>query len=316
MTDAGFGHAPGANHGDVTDPELLQRARNAGIVTDYDDWQGNHVEVPAETLAAILDVLDQPSLTADAVPGGFAAEAGDRDARPVVPSGRQWGFTVQLYSLRSRQSWGHGDFHDLAELARWSGAELGAGFVLVNPLHAAEPLPPVSASPYLPMTRLFTSPLYLRVEDIPEYDALPAAGRQQIAELAAPLRIRNTTADLIDRDAVWRAKRQALQLISEVPLTRDRKASYAQFWAARGRNLWHWSLWCALAERHGADWRKWPARLADPAAAEQAAVRDPELGRAIGFHAWLQWHADEQLAAAQAAATAAGMAHGIIHDLA
>src|SRR5215469_9551254 len=354
MTDAGFGHAPGANHGDVTDPELLQRARNAGIVTDYDDWQDNHVEVPAETLAAILDVLDQPPLTGQAVPGGSAAEAGagqpgagqavpggfaavaragqpgpgqavpggsaaeagDRDARPVVPPGRQWGFTVQLYSLRSRQSWGHGDFHDLAELARWSGAELGAGFVLVNPLHAAEPLPPVSASPYLPMTRLFTSPLYLRVEDIPEYDALPAAGRQQIAELAAPLRIRNTTADLIDRDAVWRAKRQALQLISEVPLTRDRKASYAQFWAARGRNLWHWSLWCALAERHGADWRKWPARLADPAAAEQAAVRDPELGRAIGFHAWLQWHADEQLAAAQAAATAAGMAHGIIHDLA
>src|SRR5215469_4879078 len=186
MTDAGFGHAPGANHGDVTDPELLQRARNAGIVTDYDDWQDNHVEVPAETLAAILDVLDQPPLTGQAVPGGsaaeagagqpgagqavpggFAAEAGDRDARPVVPAGRQWGFTVQLYSLRPRQSWGHGDFHDLAELARWSGAELGAGFVLVNPLHAAEPLPPVSASPYLPMTRLFTSPLYLRVEDIP-----------------------------------------------------------------------------------------------------------------------------------------------------
>ena len=52
--------------------------------------------------------------------------------------------------------------------------------MLVNPLHAAEPLPPVSPSPYLPMTRLFTSPLYLRVEDIPEYARLPAPEQGRI----------------------------------------------------------------------------------------------------------------------------------------
>ena len=34
------------------------------------------------------------------------------------------------------------------------------------------------------------------------------------------------------------------------------------------------------------------------------------------FHAWLQWLADEQLAAAQEAARAAGMRIGIIGDLA
>jgi 4-alpha-glucanotransferase len=36
----------------------------------------------------------------------------------------------------------------------------------------------------------------------------------------------------------------------------------------------------------------------------------------VSFHAWLQWLADEQLASAQRAALAAGMAVGIIHDLA
>ena len=76
---------------------------------------------------------------------------------------------MQLYSVRSRASWGHGDLHDLAELATWSGGDLGADFVLVNPLHAAEPRPPVSPSPYLPMSRRQISPLYLRIEDIPEY---------------------------------------------------------------------------------------------------------------------------------------------------
>ena len=47
------------NHQGVTDPELIQRARDAGIATDYYDWRGQHVEVPAETLAAILEVLEQ-----------------------------------------------------------------------------------------------------------------------------------------------------------------------------------------------------------------------------------------------------------------
>jgi len=304
-----------ADHGGVSDQQLIRRARNAGITPEYRDWQGREVRVPAETLSAILDVLGQPERELQRQrtrPAGAPAQPGKLE----LPSTRQWGFTVQLYSLRSTGSWGHGDLHDLAELARWSAAELGAGFVLVNPLHAAEPLPPLSASPYLPMTRLFTSPLYLRVEDIPEYGALPTARRQQIAELAAPLRVSNTTADLIDRDAVWRAKRQALQLISEVPLTSERDAEYESFRADRGQNLWHWSLWCALAERHGPDWREWPAKLADPAAAGRLAARDPALSRAAGFHSWLQWHADQQLAAAQDAAMAAGMAHGIIHDLA
>ncbi len=223
---------------------------------------------------------------------------------------------MQLYSLRSKDSWSHGDLHDLAELARWSGAELGAGFVLVNPLHAAEPLPPVSASPYLPMTRLFTSPLYLRVEDIPEYQALSPAAEYAIQDLAAPLKAANGSADLIDRDAVWRAKRAALELISKAPLSHQRQAAYDRFRAERGADLLHWSAWCALAELHGSDWRGWPAELADPGAAIEVVSDDPKLRRAAEFHSWLQWHADEQLAAAQQAAKEAGMSHGIIHDLA
>jgi 4-alpha-glucanotransferase len=338
MADGGFGDATGANHGCVTDPELTERARNAGIVTDYEDWKGSYVKVPAETLAAILDALEQPgpdsvlgesaaeaeaagsgsaeSMPDDSVASAAESEAATGDAHPLVPSRRQWGFAVQLYSVRSRESWGHGDLHDLAELARWSAAELGAGFVLVNPLHAAEPLPPVSASPYLPMTRLFTSPLYLRVEDIPEYAALPAADKAAIDRLAAPLREANNTPYLIDRDAVWTAKRQALQLISKVPLTGPRQAAYESFQADRGRRLQQWSDWCALAERHGADWRDWPAELTNPHQAARAVAGDPGLAAAAEFHAWLQWHADQQLAAAQQTAITAGMAHGIIHDLA
>jgi 4-alpha-glucanotransferase len=340
-----FGRARAANHGDVSDPELVQRARNAGIITDYYDWRGWHVEVPAETLAAILDALYQQPAVAqqwaagdligsggigpdkvgrdevgpgEVVAGDFAADQPSGGVRPqlTLPTERQWGFTIQLYSVRSSRSWGHGDLRDLAELARWSAAELGAGFVLVNPLHAAEPLPPVSPSPYLPMTRLFTSPLYLRVEDILEYAALPTPEKDLIAGLAAPLRAANATPDLIDRDAVWTAKRRALEMISKVPLTEPRQAAYDRFRAEGGRPLQEWSAWCALAERYGPDWRDWPEELADPQHGIESVNGDAELAAAAEFHGWLQWHADQQLAAAQDAAKAAGMAHGIIDDLA
>ena len=46
---------------------------------------------------------------------------------------RLWGIATQLYSVRSARSWGVGDVGDLEDLAVWGGAELGAGFVLVNP---------------------------------------------------------------------------------------------------------------------------------------------------------------------------------------
>ncbi|HEY2642005.1 MAG TPA: 4-alpha-glucanotransferase [Streptosporangiaceae bacterium] len=334
----------------MTDPDLIRRAQNAGIAASYENWRRECVEVPAETLAAILGVLEDNGKTPEtfgtgataavqgaavtdtkpappaaspapaarvAAPAAAAAQGSTPDtARPVVPRARQWGFTVQLYSVRSRDSWGHGDLHDLADMAKWSAAQLGAGFVLVNPLHAAEPVPPVSNSPYLPMTRLFTSPLYLRPEDVPEYANLSAADRRAVRELARPLRAANLTADLIDRDAVWRAKREALMRIRQVPLTASRQAAYDGFRAERGRDLEHWTAWCALAERHGPDWRRWPPELADRRSAEQAVRSDPELSGAADFHAWLQWHADEQLAAAQEVAKSAGMAHGIIHDLA
>jgi 4-alpha-glucanotransferase len=320
----------------VTDPELVDRARNAGISTDYYDWHGQYVEVPAATLTAILAVLEQTpaDLDADVEPGAEEADASATAAiaaaaaesasaasavsppRLPVPTDRQWGFTVQLYSLRSKESWGHGDLHDLARLVRWSATELGAGFVLINPLHAAEPLPPVSTSPYLPMTRLFTSPLYLRIEDILEYGALSAADKRSIHEIAAPLRAANATADLIDRDSVWRGKRAALELVSKVPLTESRKVAYEDFLADRGRALELWSTWCALAEEHGPDWRAWPEDLVDPGHATKVVAGDEKLRERAEFHAWLQWQADEQLKAAQDAARVAGMRYGIIHDLA
>src|SRR5271170_6911821 len=206
----------------MTDPELIRRAEAAGVVPRYLDSRQQWVEVSGDTLAAILDALGEPGGPGgpgepgeSGKPGGPGGRSerdrrapdddGGRAAapRPPVPRGRSWGFTVQLYSVRSRRSWGHGDLRDLADLAAWSARDLGAGFVLINPLHAAEPLPPVSPSPYLPMTRRYVSPLYLRIEDIPEYAELSFPERTRLSLLGQPLRAASVTPALIDREAVW-----------------------------------------------------------------------------------------------------------------
>jgi 4-alpha-glucanotransferase len=296
--------------------DLVRRAQARGVAASYRDWRDREVEVGSDTLVAILDALGEAGPSAPG-PFGIRPEPGTGAAPPSAPRprGRSWGFTVQLYALRSRGSWGHGDLQDLADLAAWSGRELGAGFVLCSPLHAAEPRPPVTASPYLPMSRRFTSPLYLRIEDIPEYGWLAAADKEQIAALGAPLRARNASADLIDRDAVWMAKRAACEILWAAPEDPARRAGFERFRARRGRALDDWATWCALADVHGPDWRDWPARLRDPRSAAVAAER-ARLAGAADFHAWLQWLTDEQRAAAQRAARAAGMDIGVIHDLA
>src|SRR5450755_2263471 len=167
----------------MADTAMRERAEALGVSASYLDWRKERVEASAETITAILDALgDAPAHC------GVSAEtpAGGR-ATPRVPQRRSWGFTIQLYSVRSRASWGHGDLRDLADLAAWSGHALGADFILVNPLHAAEPLAPVSPSPYLAMTRRHLSPLYLRIEDIPEYAGLSPADRARVDALGAPL---------------------------------------------------------------------------------------------------------------------------------
>ncbi|MET4657138.1 4-alpha-glucanotransferase [Streptomyces sp. PvP037] len=242
-----------------------------------------------------------------------------------APPGRSHGLLVQLYSLLSRRSWGMGDLGDLGELAAWAGRTLGAGFVQVNPLHAAVPGAPSDPSPYRPSSRRFPDPVHLRIEDVPEFayavegaSGQAGGGDRVRALLERAARLREAVLDegaLIDRDAVWEAKQEALELVHEVPLGPGRRAAYEDFRAAQGQALEDHATWCALAEVHGSDWHRWPAGLRDPRSPETARARHELAGR-VAFHSRLVWLTDAQLTAAQRAAREAGMPVGIVHDLA
>ncbi|MFE6407817.1 4-alpha-glucanotransferase [Streptomyces sp. NPDC057837] len=252
-------------------------------------------------------------------PDGRTADAHLIVAPERLPAaaGRSYGLLVQLYSLLSRRSWGMGDLGDLAELAGWAGRSLGAGFVQVNPLHAAVPGAPTDPSPYRPSSRRFPDPVHLRIEDVPEAAHVEDPDRLR-ALLERAARLRETVLHkgaLIDRDAVWELKREALELICAVPLGPGRRAAYCDFLAEQGRALEDHATWCALAEVHGPDWHRWPTGLRDPRSAETTRARNGLMDR-VDFWSRLAWLTDTQLTAAQRAAREAGMPVGIVHDLA
>ena len=232
---------------------------------------------------------------------------------PLASGDRLWGLMAQIYAVRSRRSWGVGDLTDLADLAAWSGHELGADFVLVNPLHSAAPLVPMTPSPYLPATRRFPNPLYLRIEEIPEYAYLDGSDRKVVRRLGKPLR--KLSADLIDRDAIWTAKAAALEIVRRVPLTPGRQSRYDAYVEREGVGLIDFATWCALAEELGTEWRDWPEGLRHPSSPEIVAWRAAHADR-IERHLWMQWLLDEQMEQTQEAAVEVGMRAGVIHDLA
>ncbi len=225
---------------------------------------------------------------------GMPARLGER---------KLWGLATQLYSVRSQQSWGVGDLTDLTDLAVWSATEHGAGYVLVNPLHAAQPVTPIEPSPYLPTSRRFGNPIYLRIDRIPEY-----RGDDRSGDL-------DNHSDLIDRDATWTAKRQALLTTFRAGRSAGRELAFRSFCRREGQALTDFATWNALVEQHGNDWHDWPDQLRHPRSSHVAQFADAYTAE-VEFHRWLQWLVDEQLAAAQSTACGYGMELGIIHDLA
>jgi 4-alpha-glucanotransferase len=228
---------------------------------------------------------------------------------------RGWGLAAQLYSVRSEQSWGFGDLTDLEDLAVWSAAEHQADFVLINPLHAAEPVPPIEPSPYLPSSRRFSNALYLRLERIPEYAVASPEQREEIDKIRNRLVTDLADSSQIDRDRSWNAKREALEIIFSVPRRPGREASLAAYRRRESAGLERYATWAALAEEYGANFKEWPPELQDPQSPAVIAFAAANAAK-IDFHCWLQWLLEEQLAGTQQAALRAGMALGMMHDLA
>ncbi len=190
---------------------------------------------------------------------------------PQIPD--TWGLAAQLYALWTDQSWGIGDLADLGDLARRL-EHAGGAAILVSPLHQPAPSLPQQDSPYYPSSRRAWNPLLLAMTDpVPEH-------------------LRCAADTLVDRDAVWTAKREAL----EVAFRRSDETSTA------AGNPSVIACWNALCDEFGPRWRQWPEPWGrfDAAAVDARIHGDFEFAARVAFHDWCQTEIGHQLAALHA----------------
>ncbi|HJU17893.1 MAG TPA: malto-oligosyltrehalose synthase [Stellaceae bacterium] len=241
---------------------------------------------------------------------------------PAIAEGRRlWGVAAQLYLLRSAGNWGIGDYGDLRLLVEMLAAR-GADVVGLNPLHAMFLDDPEHASPYSPASRLLLNILNIDIAALPELAHCPEA---QALIASEPFRRRLEqcrAASLVEYSEVAALKEQALQLLFACSRSGPGSARWQAFEAFRreqGSVLERGSLFQALRQHFAAqdpghaDWHNWPPAYRDPASDAVSRFARKQAER-VTFYAWLQFLADEQLAAAADAAQ--GMAVGLYRDLA
>lgn len=211
------------------------------------------------------------------------------------PPGNGWGVAVQIPSLRGAADTAYGDFGTLAETAAAFG-RVGCSALAISPTHALFPADPSRFSPYSPSTRLFHNVL-LADPTLIGAPQPPAPSPDLIDwQHAIPARLAHLRTVF---DAAGEAIHTALAAYrAEGGAPLEAHARFDAFDAALG----------------GGGWRAWPTMYRDPASAAVQRFAT-EHSENITFYAFLQWLADESLAAAQRTARAT-MPIGLVADLA
>lgn len=215
----------------------------------------------------------------------------------LAPGRRLWGPAIQIPALRGDHAFG--DFGTLANAAR-AFAVRGADALAISPTHALFPADAQRFSPYAPSSRRFLNTLLADPTPLGIADGGPQP-------------------QLIDWHDAIPARRDALRVAFE-QISADGLDEITRFRIAGGADLERQAQFDALhayffALSGASGWRDWPTAFHDPAG-QTVADFVTRHRRDVDFHIFLQWAADQGLASAQRAALDAGMAIGLIADLA
>jgi 4-alpha-glucanotransferase len=210
---------------------------------------------------------------------------------------RFWGLSCQLYTLRSADNWGIGDFADLLHLVELAGQQ-GASFILLNPLHYLDLRYPDNASPYSPSDRRFLNPLYIAPELCAEFmAAAPQAWFMREHTQATLEAVRNN--DLVEYRQLAAVKLPLLAMMFEYFQQHDLSND-----SERAVDFYRFCV------RSGDPLRQFAELQSQLKIREEAQFSDPL------FHCYLQWVAQVQLDACQQLAHKVGMRIGLVRDLA
>lgn len=283
---------------------------------------GRPIQIPSSLARADLVAEDGTGLTlsieggslpAVAEPGYYRLALGSHEVTLAVApprchgledienDRRIWGPSIQIPSLRGPVPQPFGHFGHLDDAVERFAAR-GADVVMINPVHALFPGCGVGFSPYSPSSRLFLN---------------GAMGDPALIGLP-PLPSGDGGDTLIDWETALPQRLAQLRAVFG-GLTPEFRSRVINDSLAGGDALRRHAVFDALDVRfraRGLDgWRTWPEPFHDPdgAAVRQFAAENPDE---IAFHLFVQWLAHESLVAVQSHAKAAGMAVGLLADLA
>jgi 4-alpha-glucanotransferase len=208
-------------------------------------------------------------------------------------AGRHAGLLVPLFSIRSDRSWGIGEIADLPRFAAWL-REAGLDLIQLLPVNE---MAEGQHSPYSAMTAMAIDPIYIALDDVPEFkaaggvDALPHGDRRALAAARE--------ADTVRYDDIRALKNRALESAfaafeAHPPGDSARARQFDVFQREEAWWLDDYARFRALHQEHdGRYWREWKPALRDRDPDALAAARE-RLAPRIRYFAWLQWIAQQQ----------------------
>lgn len=221
---------------------------------------------------------------------------------------RRAGLLIPLFSCPSTRSWGIGEIGDVEPVTAWLG---GAGLRVWQLL----PLNAVAIgeqSPYAALSAMAIDPIYIEMAAVEDFAALGGEAALDATQAVALESVRH--APSVDYPHVRQLKGTALALAFDRFHAQEwrhesaRAQQLAGFIASQRWWLDDYALFRAIADREPAGpWTAWPhgLRRRDRDAIAQTA-RD--LARAVLFHQYVQWVAEDQWQSARMAARAHGVA--------
>ncbi|MEW6995576.1 4-alpha-glucanotransferase [Colwelliaceae bacterium MEBiC 14330] len=247
-----------------------------------------------------------------------------------VSTAKMWGYTAQLYSLKSKNNWGIGDFSDLKSLVKKSAKQQSATIGL-NPLHPLYYQNPAHRSPYSPSSRRYLNTLYIDVTKIPNFESCEIV-QQRVADPAFKKALADTNSSkLIDYVAVAKLKHEITELLYEdFIMHQDNETDNNTYqgmqheftcFKSSQKDLIQFATFDALFQHFNSldsnsyGWTDWPKEFQTPNS-EAVINFQKKHPKRIDYFCFLQWLADKQLSEVAQATYDNNMAIGLYLDLA
>ena len=219
----------------------------------------------------------------------------DNFARLPLPNWKGAGVAIPVFSLRSKKSWGVGEFTDLPLLVDWSKS-VGLKLIQLLPINDTTATHTWKDSyPYASISAFALHPIYVNVEAV--------AGKKHAAVLKPFLKKQKAlnTLEVVDYEAVLQTKWDILRQLYDLQKADwIEDADYQGYYESNKHWLAPYAVFCWLRDTNGTpDFSQW-SKHSTFKSAEIDKLLSPlhPVFDQIGMHLFVQWHLHLQLKAA------------------